>query len=66
MSEFVDNLQSVFELFGPIAAKRMFGGFGIYHDGLMFALVADDELYLKADKQSIPEFETKGLGPFAI
>ncbi len=34
--------------FGPVAVKRMFGGAGIYRDGLMFALVADDVLYLKA------------------
>ncbi|WP_203301031.1 TfoX/Sxy family protein [Marinobacter sediminum] len=27
----------------------MFGGYGIYYDGLMFALVADDVLYFKAD-----------------
>ena len=35
-----------------------------HHDGLMFGLVADDVLYLKADKVSIPLFEKEGLGPF--
>jgi DNA transformation protein len=64
MSEFVDNLHEVFDLFGPISAKRMFGGYGIYHDGLMFGLVADDLLYLKADERSIDEFTERGLLPF--
>ncbi len=64
MSEFVGNLKEVFTLFGPINAKRMFGGYGIYHDGLMFALVADDVLYLKADKQSADIFIKQGLRPF--
>lgn len=42
----------------------MFGGHGIYHDGLMFALVADDTLYLKADDKSKKEFIDKQLTPF--
>lgn len=42
----------------------MFGGYGVYRDDLMFALVADDVLYLKADKRSVEGFESKGLGRF--
>lgn len=42
MSDFVDNLEAVFAEFGTIQSRRMFGGYGIFHDGLMFALVADD------------------------
>ncbi|MDH3830665.1 MAG: TfoX/Sxy family protein [Gammaproteobacteria bacterium] len=64
MSEFVDNLQEVFVLFGPVQARRMFGAYGIFHDGLMFALVADEVLYLKADGRSSTEFEQRGLGQF--
>lgn len=41
MNEFITHLTDVFEHFGPIHAKRMFGGYGVYHQGLMFALVAD-------------------------
>lgn len=48
MSEFVDNLDEVFALFGAVRAKRMFGGYGLYHDNLVFGLVADEVLYLKA------------------
>lgn len=65
MSEFTDHLDEVFERFGPITARRMFGGYGIYHDGLMFALVADDTLYLKADAESAGRFEREGLPRFA-
>ena len=42
----------------------MFGGHGVFHEGLMFALVADDVLYLKADDVSAPAFQRLGLGPF--
>lgn len=64
MSEFVDYLKEIFSSLGPITSRKMFGGYGIYHDGVMFGLVADDILYLKADKETVPEFEAKGLTPF--
>ncbi|MGE5453546.1 MAG: TfoX/Sxy family DNA transformation protein [Acidobacteriota bacterium] len=50
--------------FATVQAKAMFGGFGIYLDGLMFALIVDDQLYFKADDQSIALFTNRGLEPF--
>lgn len=64
MSEFVQFLHEVFQPFGTISHRHMFGGYGIYHDGLMFGLVADDTLYLKADQQSQSQFIQRGLTPF--
>ncbi|MEO8418996.1 MAG: TfoX/Sxy family protein [Methylophilaceae bacterium] len=43
----------------------MFSGYGLYHDGVMFGLVADETLYLKADASIAHYFEAKGLGQFA-
>lgn len=42
----------------------MFGGYGIYRQGLMFALVSDDVLYLKVDDRNRPAYEEAGTGPF--
>ena len=64
MSEFVTYLNDVFERFGPIRARRMFGGYGVYHQDLMFALVANDVLYLKADEKSFNFFESLGMNRF--
>lgn len=64
MNEFIDYLHEVFELFGPIRARKMFSGYGIYHNGLMFGLVAGDTLYLKADAENANHFEKEGLGKF--
>jgi DNA transformation protein len=64
MSDFVDNLEEVLASFGPIRTKRMFGGYGVYHDDLMFGLVADDVLYLKADENSSDAFRQCGLPQF--
>ncbi len=50
--------------FGPVTIRAMFGGAGVYHDGLMFALVDDEVLYLKVDETSRSAFESENLPPF--
>ena len=65
MSEFVDYLHEVFSALGSTTTCKMFGGYGVYHDGAMFALVADDTLYLKTDADLANEFESRGLEAFA-
>ena len=56
----VELMQSI----GPVHHKKMFGGYGIFLEGLMFGLVADGILYLKADKETENEFKEKGLEAF--
>jgi DNA transformation protein len=60
-----EDIRELFACFGPVSVRRMFGGAGIYSDGVMFALVADGAIYLKSDEQSAPEFEREGLQPFS-
>lgn len=50
--------------FAPVEARAMFGGFGVFRDGLMFGLLVDEVLYLKVDPLSVGDFEARGLGPF--
>ena len=64
MSEFTDYLKEVFEQFGPVQVRKMFGGYGIYHDGIMFGLVADETLYLKSDASIEDLFLARDLGAF--
>jgi DNA transformation protein and related proteins len=63
-SEYVIYLLEQLARFGEVEARSMFGGYGLYHDGLMFGLVADDQVYLKVDAESEPEFVELGLEPF--
>jgi len=59
-----DFIRELFAPFRPVAVKRMFGGIGIYADGLMFGLVFDGVIYLRVDETSIPGFEREGSAPF--
>ena len=49
---------------GDVIPRKMFGGVGLYCDGLFFGLIARDELYLKVDDQTRPFFENAGSTPF--
>ncbi len=64
MSDFIPFVQELLEDWAQVSARRMFGGHGLYHEGLMFAIVMDQQLYLKADEVNRPEFEALGLAPF--
>lgn len=63
-NEFTAYVVELMQLMGPVLAKAMFGGFGIFLEGLMFGLIADSVLYLKVDKETENEFKAKGLEPF--
>ena len=63
-NEFVDYVVDILEQFETIAVRKMFGGFGIYKNGLMFALIAENELYFKADEDTAKYFQTYGSEPF--
>ena len=62
--EFVLYVLDMMSSIGPVHAKGMFGGHGLYLEGLMFALVADGVLYLKSDTETDNEFKAKGLEAF--
>lgn len=62
---FIEFLRDQLRGVGPIAVRRMFGGAGVFADGLMFALVADDTLYFKADEASRADFEAEGMPAFS-
>jgi DNA transformation protein len=62
--EFIDYVMELFGPFGTVRTRRMFGGYGVYLDGLMFAIVSEDMLYLKADELNRVEFEQAGCEIF--
>jgi DNA transformation protein len=45
---------------GGVTARAMFGGHGLYAEGVMFGLLDDDELFLKADEEAQPVFLAAG------
>ena len=62
--EFVRYVVELMQSIGPVNAKRMFGGHGVFLEGLMLGLVADSTLYLKVDHETESVFKSKGLEAF--
>ncbi len=57
---FTDYVLELLAGFGRLEAKRMFGGAGLYHDGVMFAILDDDVVYFRVD--AALEADLKALG----
>jgi len=66
--EFADFCCELLSGLGQIQARRMFGGWGLSVDGLNVAIVADlgdgDTLWLKADNETLRQFEAAGCRRF--
>ncbi|MGA7972628.1 MAG: TfoX/Sxy family protein, partial [Pseudolabrys sp.] len=59
-----DFIQELFAAFGPVSVRRLFGGAGIYAEGVLIGAVFRDEIYLKADAETAARFDAEGCGTF--
>ncbi|MGB8518258.1 MAG: TfoX/Sxy family protein [Gallionella sp.] len=64
-NEFLEYVLETMLHWAPVTSRKMFGGYGLYRDGLMFALVVEDELFFKTDANNVAQFERAGSRPFS-
>ena len=50
--------------FGNVEEKRMFGGVGLFRDGLMFGKIGGKTLYFKVDDDNRAAYEEAGMKAF--
>ena len=60
----LDRFDDLFAPFGKILVRRMFGGEGLFHDGVMFGLVYEERIFLKTSEDTRKSFVAEGLKPF--
>ena len=63
-SAYLDFVTEWLAPLGTITARSMMGGHVLYCDCIVFALIANNTLYLKANATTKPRFEDLGLKPF--
>ena len=63
--EFINYLLDLLSTTGPASAKPMFGGYGLYMHGVMFALIADEVLYFKTNGDNLSDYLQNDLKPFS-
>jgi len=61
---FLELLRELLEPLGTVATRKMFGGHGVYCDGVFIAIVVAGQLYLKVDEFTQPAFVAAGCEPF--
>lgn len=61
---FVASIEKRLSAFFSVSTRAMFGGFGVYREKKMFGLIANNQFYVKADKQSAEYFKSFGSEPF--
>lgn len=66
MDAFTELCVELLSPLGPVRTRAMFGGQGLYIDGLFAALIAGGELYLKVDDTTQARFEAAGCQPFTF
>lgn len=64
-SEYCQYILDILAPVGGITAKAMFGGYGLYKDGIIFGIMADEMLYFKVDDRNRPRYEACGSEPFS-
>lgn len=45
----------------PVSYKRIFTGVGLYHQGHLFALMADNRLYFRVDEHSVTSYRERAM-----
>ena len=55
--EAVERLMAPLLAVRPITSRKMFGGLGIYCDGVFFGIIDDDRLYFKFDAVNGPDYD---------
>lgn len=61
---YMEYVMELLQPLGDVTSRSMFGGYGVFEAGNMFALVASDTLYFKADDSNRALYEDAGSAQF--
>lgn len=62
----IAQAKACFYALGGITTRSQFGGYGILADGIMFAVIAEGELYLRATEGLESVFRSRGMVKWSI
>lgn len=63
-SNYLEYVMEILAPHGEMTSKPMFGGYGIYKNGVIVAFIVYDELYFKVDKSNKSQYEDFDSEPF--
>jgi DNA transformation protein len=59
-------VQEALEPLGAVTMRKMMGGATLYLDGTIFAILDESEIWLKADGESDPVWDSEGCEKFSV
>lgn len=62
--DYLNYIQDQLSEFGELTIKKMFGGIGLFKEGLMFGKIGGDTFRLKVDETNKKAYEDRGMKPF--
>ncbi len=66
MDDFTALCVELLSPLGPVRTRRMFGGQGVYLDGLFVAIIDEGQCFLKSDATTRERFVAAGCVPFCF
>ncbi len=63
-SDYLEYVKDQLSGFGDFEIKKMFGGIGLFREGLMFGMIGGDTFRLKVDTHNQADFEAHGMKPY--
>lgn len=64
LDDFSARIVQQLQLLGRVSGKNMFGGVGLYRDGVFFGLTADERLFFRVNDETRPAYESAGMSCF--
>ena len=64
-AEYTEYVLELLEPIGPVRTGRFFGGVGIFHGSIQFAMIMGNSLYFAVDEGSRKKYEQTGMSPFS-
>jgi len=64
--DYLEYILDVLSLCDNITAKRLFGGYGLYQNGIIFAIIVENELYFKVDESNIDLYQNLNSEPLTF
>jgi DNA transformation protein and related proteins len=63
-NEFKEYVLDQLHRLNGVECKHMFGGFGLYYNGVFFGIIADGCVYFKTDATTVDAYKERGMQPF--
>lgn len=63
--DYINYIIDMLTPWAPVSARKMFGGYGFYRNGLIFGIHTGEAVYFKVDDSNRPDYEAAGAEPFS-